>query len=557
MTTDGGQSVEEMMSRLKRRFKAAGLDTKGDSFAEPTPVQDESRCVTQLKTYVKLCKTMGASFVINEKARQEVFDAIRMHSVNSQVMKLALNCLNLLLTDAQQDPRKAGQITFEVYDGAYTGIVSAGIDLLQDEEYAIGFLNFMRSLLMENAVGPEIGKSSVQGKTLVQQASSFHPANDNISNLAENVLSLITQNEDFANQGSRMGNMGKPMQRMSTMDEFADMAGDDLIDFEDFNDGNLLAGDEFGDLAMGNNDLVSDMNFGMGGNNMGMGMGGNVSGEMVSKGELEEAQRLIAQYTIDIHSLSSQLSQVQLAYQADQEVHRSFVQRLQDTETQHNREKLTMQQTIGTLEQQNKTLREEVHGLKDTMVNQTKALEVKNREFEQLKTLIENKSDQMRNHYLALKKEYENVRGLNEILEEASKSAKSRVSSLEEQLHTKTREVEEANRSLVIWQDKCQEAQTKLVNLKGQDQVAIQKQNEAYQELQTTHGKLVNQHQNLIQLHNQLKQQFVQLKMNFANQQQKSNQNVEVYKLQHKVQGLEREKGELTAMVDMLLKQIE
>jgi hypothetical protein len=116
---------------------------------------------------------------------------------------------------------------------------------------------------------------------------------------------------------------------------------------------------------------------------------------------------------------------------------------------------------------------------------------------------------------------------------------------------------EEANRSLVVWQDRCQEAQTKLVNLKSEDQSQFQKQNTEYQELQTTHGKLVNQHQNLIQLHNQLKQQFVQLKMNFANIQQKSNQNVEVYKLQAQVQGLEREKGELTTMVDMLLKQIE
>ena len=63
---------------------------------------------------------------------------------------------------------------------------------------------------------------------------------------------MITQNEDFANQGSRLGNMGtKPMQRMSTMDEFADMAGDDLIDFEDFNDGNLLAGDEFVTFFLG------------------------------------------------------------------------------------------------------------------------------------------------------------------------------------------------------------------------------------------------------------------------------------------------------------------
>merc|ERR1719411_754538 len=108
----------------------------------------------------------------------------------------------------------------------------------------------------------------------------------------------------------------------------------------------------------------------------------------------------------------------------------------------------------------------------------------------------------MRNHYLALKKEYENVRGLNEILEEASKSAKSRVTSLEEQLHAKSKEVEDANKALVIWQDKCQEAQTKLVNLKSEDQSTIQNQHEAYQEVQTTHGKLVNQHQNLIQLHN-------------------------------------------------------
>jgi len=102
----GAGSVEEMMARLKQRFKAAGLETKTDAAENSNLVEDESRCVTQLKTYVKLCSNMGASFVINGKARNEIFDSIRIHVNSSNVLIQALTCLNLLLIDVQKDARK-------------------------------------------------------------------------------------------------------------------------------------------------------------------------------------------------------------------------------------------------------------------------------------------------------------------------------------------------------------------------------------------------------------------------------------------------------------------
>jgi len=539
MEENGSQSVEEMMDRLKKRFKAAGLQTKSDSFSDGGPgiVADETRCVTQLRTYVKLCRTMGAAFVINEKARHEIFESIKVHSSSANVLTQALICLNLLLVDSQKDARKSSQVTFEVYDGAFAKILQVVNPHLGDAELALELLKFLRMLFGAQAVAYEIVKKEAEIVSAMDKTMALHSS----AEISQLVNEIRIQLEACKASPMLSSTAGIPVARASTMDEFQLLADGDLL-------GDLDLG------AMNTTPIASDTG-GMSFPNSAIATSHPPSGDYVPKAELDEARRTIMQYQVDIQALGTQLSQMQLSYQADQEVHRSFVTRLQEAEANFRRDKIESQQKIGTLEQVNTSLNEKVQKMKEELKQKEVIVANKNREFEQMKTLISNQMDQARAHFMSLQQEHVNVKNLNTTLQETAKAAQTRAMQLQDSLKTRNTELEEAQSQVNMWQNKCESAQHELVTLQEDNNKLTHGKNEAYTKLQEEHGKLVNQHQNLFQLNETLKQQFVNLKMEYNQLQQRSSANLEVYKKEAKIKKLEQEKSELLSMMEVLLAQ--
>jgi len=528
------------MDRLKKRFKAAGLQTKSDSFSDGGPgiVADETRCVTQLRTYVKLCRTMGAAFVINEKARHEIFESIKVHSSSANVLTQALICLNLLLVDSQKDARKSSQVTFEVYEGAFAKIMQVVNPHLGDAELALELLKFLRMLFGAQAVAYEIVKKEEEIVSAMDKTMALHSSPE-VSQLVDEIRAQLEACKASPNTLSAAA-AGIQVPRTSTLDEFQLLADGDLL-------GDL-------DLGVGSTPVAADTG-GMTFPNSAMAPSHPPSGDYVPKAELDEARRTIMQYQVDIQALGTQLSQMQLSYQADQEVHRSFVTRLQEAEANFRRDKIESQQKIGTLEQVNTSLNEQVVKLKDELKQKDMIVGNKNREFEQMKTLISNQMDQARAHFMSLQQEHVNVKNLNTTLQETAKAAQTRAMQLQDSLKTRNAELEEAQSQVNMWQNKCESAQHELVTLQEDNNKLTHGKNEAYTKLQEEHGKLVNQHQNLFQLNETLKQQFVNLKMEYNQLQQRSSANLEVYKKEAKIKKLEQEKSELLSMMEVLLAQ--
>lgn len=504
MTDQQPESVEDMMLRLKKRFKAAGLQTKTESFSEGSMVGDETRCLTQLRTYVKLCGQMGPAFVINEKARHECFDAIKIHTGSVQVLIQALLCLNLLLAESQQDARKSKQITFEVYDGAFGNMLNIAEQHAGNGEFANELVKFIRFLFAAEAVGLEMLKSEDRIQQLLNGIVAAHGAEATIINTAEDIRGLLLTYRNQASSAQEKQAESNDMNRTSTLDDFDDLAMGDLIGLDEL--GGDLGGDLVGDLGpdlvggstpVGGNQTANTMSFANASPMMSTGAPPN---GYVPKAQLDEARRTLAQYQIDIQALGQQLSQMTLQYQADKEVHRSFVSRLQESETQYRREKIEAQQKIGTLEQMNSSLQEDLEKVKTELATKDQTLGVHTQRFEQMKTMVTNQMDQARGQYLHLQTEYKNVKHLNATLQETTKSRVERSRQLEEQLTIRSREAEDYQQQVIRWQDKCQQAETELVQLQQQQNSLVHTQNDEHQRLQQQHGMLINQHQNLYQL---------------------------------------------------------
>eukprot|EP00492_Amphilonche_elongata_P004963 TRINITY_DN560_c0_g1_i1.p1 TRINITY_DN560_c0_g1~~TRINITY_DN560_c0_g1_i1.p1 ORF type:complete len:283 (-),score=62.39 TRINITY_DN560_c0_g1_i1:109-957(-) len=224
MEESSNQSVEEMMDRLKKRFKAAGPQTKSESFSEGSGiVADETRCVTQLRTYVKLCRTMGAAFVINEKARHAIFESIKVYSGSSNVLTQALICLNLLLVDSQKDPRKSNQVTFEVYDGAFQKLMQVANPHLGEAELSEELLKFIRMLFGAQAVAYELVKADAVIEATVNKVTSINTSAQ-VGQLADEIRMQL---ETCKAAPKSHANVAMP--RQSTMDEFQLLAQGDLL----------------------------------------------------------------------------------------------------------------------------------------------------------------------------------------------------------------------------------------------------------------------------------------------------------------------------------------
>jgi len=533
MTADGN-NVEEMMKRLRSRFKAAGLGNDDDeNNVQTSNVQDETRCVTQLRTYAKLCRTMGAAFVINDKARKEIFDAVSIHGSSTSVLNQALTCLNLLLQDTLKDNRKINIVSKEVYDGCYSKILETSDKHLNDNEFCTKIIAFLKLLIQSEVVGVEISKNP---PNILNSLKTTHNNNSSISNSVkeiQNSLQLFASNK---NMSSPRDTRHESLSRGTTIDELAQWASGDLMG-EDFADddlaGPLVPNDTKGFQVV------------------------NTASTLSNSKELEEKNRVIAELQNHVSSLNTQLSQITLQYQADQEVHRSFVQRLQQAETIHQREKIESQQKIIALEQQNSDLSEELEKTKTALGSANENLSGKDAEFERMKSMISNQMEQARSHYLSLKQEYENTKGLNDMLNERLNNSKQRVGTLEEKLSERTREQEEAQKQLNVFREKFEKEELDNVKIKEESAKNLREVNEKLMTLTEEHGHLKNEYQKLWTLNETLKQQFVSLKMDHSTLLQKSNNNMEVYQLQVRIKALEAEKLELVQMTEMLLKRVD
>eukprot|EP00494_Astrolonche_serrata_P031812 UN32081 len=152
-----------------------------------------------------------------------------------------------------------------------------------------------------------------------------------------------------------------------------------------------------------------------------------------------------------------------------------------------------------------------------------------------MKAMISNQMEQARTHYLSLKQEWENTKGLNDMLNERLTNSKDRVTLLEEKLTEKTREAEESTKSMNEFRDKYEKEELGNVKLKESNASTLREQNEKLMTMSEEHGHLKNEYQKLWQLNETLKQQYVTLKMEHSQLKQKADNNMELYQLQVKI----------------------
>jgi len=534
----GEQTVEEMMDRLKARFKAAGLDTnRSESFSE-NMVQDEHRCITQLRTYVKLCKTMGAMFVINEKARGEIFDAIKLHANSINVIIQALLCLGLLLQDSKKDARKSKQTSFEVYNGSFDNVINLPEEHLNSPEYSLAFVQYLQSLLQAENTGREITQKADKANVLVQSIIERHSGNNEILNCIEDIQNMLNK---YKNQASNPMDDLDAYGRTNTVDELADWADGDLVG--NF-DGPLVSDNVMDRMRSTNQRSNSNL------------MRNSDVSQVDNSAELDEAKRLIAQYQMDIQALGNQLSQIQLEYQADKEIHGSLMKRLTQVEQAKRRIQIETQQKIVALENNNKELKEELGTVKSEKYGYNELVQQKEAEFEQMKVMISNQMDQARAHYLALKAEYETKSNLTDMLKQQLQDSQSRIHTLEEQLHTAKTDAENHRMEASTWRSKCEDAERNLVVTRTDNADNLQKTHTEVQKLQEENMNLKNEYQRLWNLDQTLKNNFVSLKMELQKIKQENLTNPEVLSLRRRVTGLEKEKNELIEMSDQILNEL-
>jgi len=472
-------------------------------------------------------------FVINEKARGEIFDAIKLHANSTNVVIQALLCLGLLLKDSQKDARKSKQTTFEVYNGSFENIISLPEEHLNNVEYSMALVDYLRSLLQAENTGRLITQNADKANQLIAAVVQKHSGTVEIVNSIKDITNLLQVYKEQLSNPSANEDMQSLLKRENTIDELADWADGDLIgNFDEPTGGPNRSS------AMNNNGYMTNDNAGY------------------NSAELEEAKRLIAQYQMDIQTLGNQLSQIQLEYQADKEVHGSLMKRLTKVEQQKHRIHIESQQKIVALENNNKELKEELQEVKTSSTGYNELVNQKEVEFEQMKVMVSNQMDQARSHYLALKAEYETKSSLTDMLNGQLTDSKARIHTLEELLHSAKTDAENHRMEASTWRSKCETAEQDLIMFRTDNADTAQKSHAEIQKIQEENVNLKNEFQRLWNLQQTLKQQYLTLKMDHAHLKEKSLTNPEMMSLRRRVGELEKEKNELIEMSDQILNEL-
>jgi len=137
---------------------------------------DEKKMTTQLRTYLKLSQSMGPIFVLNQKKRQNIFEAIKLYHRNENIAWLSVTCLQLL---ADKSDDKAVFLEIMKNFGNLAALVGTHVT---NVEFARNFLSLVVFIIKKDKT--EI--SQLDDPAYVEtfrQIRDEHPSNADIQDL--------------------------------------------------------------------------------------------------------------------------------------------------------------------------------------------------------------------------------------------------------------------------------------------------------------------------------------------------------------------------------------
>lgn len=615
----GRQSSGHHHSRLSRTMSGEPSDSN-------LLLADASKITTQLKTYLKLSQTMDPSFVINEKARAEISEACRLHSKSLLVAQLAVKCLKILVDKITPTKRAA---VFADIMKKFDDVEKLVNSYAHDTQFAENYLGLILGMLARDEdIAKQMDRAIYNADLLFLK--NKHPDNPNVQKMYTQITSIIQKYQEAAqakqqqnvqkeplgyqaNQQSKRGSQLYAHKRSQSdldaaaVDSWASeslvddldldgTAGGNLIDWEDeqaisgeANAANAAAGaaspQKAGERAEGQPKPKKP-----------------VHPRMYTAQRLQELQMINTQkeqtiqaYNQELSKLQEELTKIQIAYQADKEIHASFLATMQETELKFKEEIQKLKKENEEFRTQESELRETSRKLQVEMDSIKIEMNDKNQQFEQMKNMVSQQMSEAKGHYIGVRQELEGTKAQLSALQEELVATENKLATTQQHLEGKQKDYSELQSQYRDMQKLYEDSRVKSANLetqyntiradlssklatyqqelaKGQNDVRVAIQmRETFKaqvmKLKMENSQLLNKISVLERARNEstktstelehLKGQNAELKARMFDLMNKESGGEELKKLQNINAKLKKEKQELIQMTEMLLQQNE
>merc|ERR1719410_1162567 len=123
-----------------------------------------------------------------------------------------------------------------------------------------------------------------------------------------------------------------------------------------------------------------------------------------------QKEETIRAYNQELSKLQEELTKIQIAYQADKEIHASFLATMQETEVKFKEEIQKLKKENEEYRTQEMELRETSRKLQAEMDGIKIEMNDKNQQFEQMKNMVSQQMNEAKGHYIGVRQELEGTK---------------------------------------------------------------------------------------------------------------------------------------------------
>lgn len=608
----GRQPSNHHHSRLSRTMS-------GESSDSNLLLADASKITTQLKTYLKLSQTMDPSFVINEKARAEISAACRLHSKSLTVAQLAVKCLKILVDKITPTKRAA---VFADIMKKFDDVEKLVNSYAHDTAFAENYLGLILGMLARDEdIAKQMDRAIYNADLLFLK--NKHPDNPNVQKMYTQITSIIQkyqaaqakqqQNVQKEPQGYQANQQSKYLSSHKRSQSDLDAAAvdvwaseslvDDLLDdgtsggnLLDWEDEQAISGEAANAASVASPQKVGERAEGQPKPKK------PVAPRVYTAQRLKELQmqntqkeQTIQAYNQELSKLQEELTKIQIAYQADKEIHASFLATMQETEVKFKEEIQKLKKENEEYRTQEMELRETSRKLQAEMDGIKIEMNDKNQQFEQMKNMVSQQMNEAKGHYIGVRQELEGTKAQLSALQEELVATENKLATTQQHLEGKQKDYSELQSQYREMQKLYEDSRVRSANLetqyntiradlssklatyqqelaKGQNDVRVAIQmRETFKaqvmKLKMENSQLLNKISVLERARNEstktstelehLKAKNAELKARMFDLMNKADGGEELKKLQDINAKLKKEKQELIQMTEMLLQQNE
>jgi len=424
------------MSFMNLEELRARLNKAKDSNLAPrqSEISDVQKAKTQIKTYLKLSQTMGVKFVINEKSRATIYQAMVMHKNSLEVATLATECLKKLVQEMKD--MSAKKKVCQEYLRQYSTLMALVPIHCTDRDFSVNVCSIVLAMTDDNdiceALKTKIGKMSPK-VLLADQIREAHKEDTDIRLLVGQILEIL----DIAEGQSHSVKAG--YQRHRTMSE-ADLALTEAW-------ANEALVDDFEDLGMKIDDFEMKID-NQPSNELGDTGMESVVVDQDLKDKVDELEDLTAGFDEKLGSLRERLQKLQadymnmqISYEADKEIHATFMASMKESEANKKAEIELLSTENVELKAKVAVHRQLIQDLPKKISSTKNEVTDKSNQFEYMKTMVGTQMSEARDHYIKAISEREHTRSMATNKSEELHAKRSQLATVQQHFDEKTRDI--------------------------------------------------------------------------------------------------------------------